>query len=107
VLMYLTEEQVISTLQSIRRAVKACRLIFTAMESAGFSGSSWLAQAWLKRQGEPFRWTITPDSVDAFLSRLGFDVLRIYGAEEIRAELPPAASGRHVAAGEYIVVAEW
>jgi methyltransferase (TIGR00027 family) len=107
VLMYLTEEQVISTLQSIRRAVQACRLIFSAMESAAFSGSTWLAQAWLKRRGEPFRWQITPDGVDSFLTRLGFDVLRIYSAEEIRAELPPAASGRHVAAGEFIVVAEW
>ena len=107
VLMYLTEEQVISTLQSIRRAVKACRLIFTAMESVRFPGSTWLAHAWLKQRGEPFRWAIPPDSVDAFLSRLGFDVLRIYGAEEIRAELPLAASGRHVAAGELIVVAEW
>ncbi len=107
VFMYLTEEQVSSTLQSIRRAAKACRLIFTAMESDRFAGSTWLAESWLKRRGEPFRWAITPDSVDPFLTRLGFDVLRIYGAEEIRAELPPAASGRHVAAGEFIVVAEW
>jgi methyltransferase (TIGR00027 family) len=107
VLMYLTEERVTSTLQSIRRAAKACRLIFTAMESDGFAGSTWLAESWLQQQGEPFRWAITPDNVDAFLTRLGFDVLRIYDAAEIRAELPPAASGRHVAAGEFVVVAEW
>ena len=107
VLMYLTEERVTSTLQSIRRAAKACRLIFTAMESDRFAGSTWLAESWLQQRGEPFRWAITPDSVDAFLTRLGFDVLRIYDAAEIRAELPQAASGRHVAAGEFIVVAEW
>jgi methyltransferase (TIGR00027 family) len=107
VLMYLTEMQVSSTLQSIRRAANACRLIFTAMESDRFAGSTWLAELWLKQRGEPFRWAITPDKVDAFLTRLGFDVLRIYDAAEIRAELPPAASGRRVAAGEFIVVAEW
>jgi methyltransferase (TIGR00027 family) len=107
VFMYLPEAQISSTLQSIRRAAKACRLIFTAMEGHGFAGSTSLAESWLKQRGEPFRWAITPDSVDPFLTRLGFDVLRIYGAEEIRAELPPAASGRHVAAGELIVIAEW
>jgi methyltransferase (TIGR00027 family) len=107
VLMYFSEEQVTSMLQSIRRAANACRLIFTAMEGDRFTGSTWLAQAWLKQRGEPFRWAITPERVDPFLTRLGFDVLRIYGAAEIRKELPPAASGRHVAAGEFVVVAEW
>ena len=107
VFMYLSEAQVSATLQSIRRAAKACRLIFTAMEGDRFPGSTWLAESWLQRRGEPFRWAITPDSIDPFLTRLGFDVLRIYGAEEIRAELPPAASGRPVAPGEFIVIAEW
>lgn len=107
VLMYLTKDEVSHTLQSIRRAANACRLIFTAMESDRFGGSTWLADAWLKKQGEPFQWAVTPESVDPFLTRLGFDVLRIYDAPEIRAELPPEASGRHVAAGEFIVVAEW
>src|SRR5438132_3434579 len=87
VLMYLTEEQISATLQSIRRAAKACRLIFTAMEEKRFSGSTWLAESWLKRRGEPFRWSIKPDDVEAFLIRLGFDVLRIYAAAEIQAEL--------------------
>ena len=107
VFMYLSEAQISATLQSIRRAADACRLIFTAMEGDRFAGSTWLADSWLQRRGEPFRWAITPDGVDPFLTRLGFDVLRIYGGEEIRAELPPAAGGRQVATGEFIVIAEW
>src|SRR5207245_6754192 len=68
VLMYLTEMQVSSTLQSIRRAANACRLIFTAMESDRFTGSPWLAESWLKPGGEPLRWAITPDGVGAVLT---------------------------------------
>jgi len=107
VLMYFSEEQVIAILQSIRRAAIAGRLIFTAMEADRFAGSSWLANWWLKRRGEPFRWATAPDAVKDFLAPVGFDVLRVYGAREIRAELPARASGRSVAAGEFIVVAAW
>ncbi|HYS53758.1 MAG TPA: SAM-dependent methyltransferase [Thermoanaerobaculia bacterium] len=107
VLMYFGEEQVIAILQSIRRAAKAGRLIVTAMESDRFAGSTWLAEWWLKRRGEPFRWAVTPGAVNAFLAPLGFQVLRVYGATEIRAELPAAVGQRPVAAGELIVIAEW
>jgi len=107
VLMYFGEEQVIAILQSIRHAAKAGRLIFTAMESDRFAGSTWFAEWWLKRRGEPFRWALAPDAVAAFLDRVGFDVLRVYGAEEIRSELPAAATGRRVATGEFIVIAQW
>jgi methyltransferase (TIGR00027 family) len=107
VLMYFSEEQVIAILQSVRRAAKGGRLIITAMHSDRFAGSTWLATWWLKRRGEPFRWALAPDAAAAFLSRVGFHVLRIYGAEEIRAALPARAAGRRVASGEFIVVAEW
>jgi O-methyltransferase involved in polyketide biosynthesis len=107
VLMYFSEEQVIAILQSVRRAAKGGRLIITAMQSDRFAGSTWLATWWLKRRGEPFRWALAPNAAAAFLSRVGFDVLRVYGAEEIRAALPAAAAGRRVASGEFIVVAEW
>ena len=107
VLMYFSEEQVVAILQSIRRAAKSGRLIITAMESDAFAGSTWMAKWWLKRRGEPFRWALPPAAAASFFAQSGFNVLRVYGAEEIRAALPPRAAGRRVASGEFIVVAEW
>jgi len=53
--------------------------------------STWLANWWLKRRGEPFRWALVPDAVRGFLAPVGLDALRVYGAREIRAELPAGA----------------
>ena len=107
VLMYFSEEQVAGILQSIRRATNSGRVIITAMESDRFAESTWLTALWLKWRGEPFRWAAAPDAAAALLARAGFRVLRIHGSAKIRAALPPAASRRRVATGEYIVVAEW
>jgi methyltransferase (TIGR00027 family) len=98
VLMYLAGEEVVRVLRSLRG-----RVILTAMESLdGFRGSSPLVRGWLRLNGEPFRWAIARDRLAAFLALHGLNLQRMYAAAEIR-EL---ASGRQVAEGEVIVVAE-
>jgi len=98
VLMYLGEEEVGRVLRSLRG-----RVIFTAMESLdGFRGSSPLVRGWLRRKGEPFRWAIARERISPFLTQHGLNLQRMYAS----AEIGGLASGRRVAQGEVIIVAE-
>ncbi len=82
VLMYLSEPEVITLLhaQLCRLSTRPLLLIFSHMVrwpdgTAGFRPASKWVDRWLAWRAEPFRWTIAPAELPAWLERIGFSIL--------------------------------
>jgi hypothetical protein len=74
-----------------------------------FHNSHPLIDFWLKRKGEVFRWGIATVNLAGFLDELGFALLEIVQADDLRREfLDPGPDGRQIplAEGECLGVAE-
>lgn len=86
---------------------------FTFMEAREdgdirFRRSHPLVRWWLRWQGEPFRWAISPDELPAFLARAGWWVRELVSADDLRARylLPAGLRDAPLAVGEWLVLAE-
>ena len=96
-LMYLSQEQVCALLRSA--AALPCpivRIIGTYMDTPpggpiGFRSGSRIVNAWLRRRGEPMRWSITDDALPAFLAQTGWTHRAAIHAAELSREHDPAA----------------
>jgi methyltransferase (TIGR00027 family) len=108
-LMYLAEPQVRALLRAA--AALPCpraRLIASYMDSppgqlVGFHTQSRLIHAWLRRRGEPMRWSITDGPAAAFLAECGWRRRELIRAADLVAELDPAS---RPLAGENLLVAD-
>jgi methyltransferase (TIGR00027 family) len=72
VMMYLGEDTVVELFQSIRSLTGAStRFVFTAVAPLGGSedNTSVILRAYLKLQGEPMAWTLSPKDMPAFVER--------------------------------------
>lgn len=80
VLMYLEVREVDSIFDVVRQqASRRTRFVFTFMEPdalgrASFRRSTWLARAWLRLRGEPFKWGLKETEAQGFLIKRGFDL---------------------------------
>jgi hypothetical protein len=74
---------------------------------AAFRGGSPAIGAWLRFRREPFAWALEPARLAAFLRPLGFDLLAVVGAPELRAEVlaPAGLATIPLAEGEHLCLA--
>jgi methyltransferase (TIGR00027 family) len=108
-LMYIPEAGVRTLLQDA--AALPCprlRLIATYMERfgtgpIGFRSGSRLVRIWLKRRGEPMRWSIGDEEVPGFLAQCGWQHRTTVRAAELSREHDPS---RRPFVGENLFVAE-
>ncbi len=115
-LMYLVPERVVSLLGELAAlgGVEVPKSLgFTFMEARseggiGFRRSSPLVKWWMRRQGEPFRWAHSPETLDALLEGKGWLARELISSEDLRTRyLDPA--GLHdepLAVGEWLALAQ-
>lgn len=115
-LMYLPPERVASLLREVAAwgtADRPVRFAFTFMEARAdgrirFRRSSPLVHWWLRWQGEPFRWSVAPDKLAAFLSPLGWRLRELVSGDDLRTRclLPAGLRDEPLALGEWLALAE-
>lgn len=107
VFLYLTDDQVHDVLEQVHTRSAQTRIVFTFWSprpsgAINFQNATFIADAYLKRKGEPGKWAIEPDDLTAFLARDRF-VLR----DVMRDEVLHCRFGRDVVArGEHLAVAD-
>lgn len=114
VLMYLAPTEVNALWQSIRAAsAREQRLVFTYMEPLpsgriAFHHASRAVDAWLRLQGEPFRWGATRALLAEQFARAGYAIREIVDAEALRRSYLERDGLAHLplAEGEQLCVAE-
>ncbi|MBL8018528.1 MAG: class I SAM-dependent methyltransferase [Leptospirales bacterium] len=105
VLMYIPLETVEKILRHIGQSQGA--LIFTFMERLtvgriGFYNQTWLADLWLKRKSEPFKWDASQTEIEAILVEAGFTRIEFWNSEKYHAAF---GHGDGLARGETICIA--
>jgi hypothetical protein len=65
-----------------------------------------LLKAWLRLKGEPFRWGLDKRQLSSFLDAVGFDVKKIYGAEDFAEIFFANETSPRFAEGEHVAVAD-
>ncbi len=112
-LMYLTESENKNLFTFINQfRTENSRVAFTFMERQengriAFRNSSKLVDVWLKRRGEPFRWSICESEVEMFLSERDFSLESLDNAKTFRRRYltAPELSKLPLAEGESLCVA--
>lgn len=112
--MYLEEDAVLAVLRSCaRKSPPGSRFVWTFMEpdergriAFRRSRASWV-NSWLAARGEPFRWGIGPERLEAFLALAGWELVEVARADLLRERYlaPVGLADRPVAAGESICIA--
>lgn len=115
-LMYLTPERVRALffeIAALGTAGVSHRFAFTFMEAhpdgwIGFRHSNPIVTWWLRRQGEPFRWSQAPDTLAAFLEPLGFTLRELVSGDGLRARclIPAGLRDLPLAVGECLAFAQ-
>ena len=110
-LMYFPEIRVREILADLTR-LPATQVAFTFMAPgadgrAAFRDGSPAIGAWLRFRREPFAWALEPARLAAFLRPLGFDLLAVAGAPELRAKVlaPAGLATIPLAEGEHLCLA--
>jgi methyltransferase (TIGR00027 family) len=113
IFMYLDESEVRKTLRDVAQSAgSSTRVVFTFMDvlrpgQIRFHNANPLINCWLRRKGEVFRWGIAADDLAGFLDELGFTLLEIVRADDLRTEfLGPDQRRIPLAEGECLCVAE-
>lgn len=115
-LMYLPPERVQSLFREIAALAAAGTahfFAFTFMEACpdgwiGFRHSNPIVDWWLRRQGEPFRWSQSPATLAAFLESVGFTLRELVSDDALRARYLAPAGLPHapMAEGECLAFAQ-
>jgi len=99
---YLTDAQIRALLAQMRTIQS--RLIFTFWEPRNppnFQNATPVADWWLRRVGEPGRWSIAPEKLSSFLASEGFSLLHLARDDDYHrryvSDDVPLAKGEHIA----------
>jgi methyltransferase (TIGR00027 family) len=90
VLMYLDGREVDAVFEFVRAQGGAkVRFVFTFMETdrsgaASFRRTTWLARAWLRLRGEPFKWGLHEKEMGGFLRERGFVLKELATSQTLR-----------------------
>jgi methyltransferase (TIGR00027 family) len=106
VLMYLKPPEVDAIFEVAGQHRARSRFAFTFMGPEGFTNASPLAGLWLRLRGEPFQWSIRPDSLPAYLSCRGWALRGLATTETFRCLYLPKSRRVSLARGESICIAE-
>jgi O-methyltransferase involved in polyketide biosynthesis len=110
VLMYLDEEVVRDVFRQLRSRPARTRVIFTFFEprpgrAHNFQNATRIADLWLQRVGEPARWAVAPEQVEAFLRGEKFELVRLWRDRDYQrnglSDDVPLPRGEHIAVAEH------
>ncbi len=112
-LMYLAESEIENLFDFVRQNSAAdSRFAFTFMERQhngriAFRNSSKFVDLWLKKHGEPFRWSLQKSELDNFLTQRNFALRSLDDSETFRRKYltAPELSKLPLAVGESLCVA--